>query len=418
MLLPLDQKELVDNPVVQESEYGLSLAFEAEERVYTLDRLCAIEASTLALFAAQEAKGARAKGLPVSYMHEIEMRLQGQPTKGTLERAGTIYDVHVADGLGQEPGGLYALVEWTNRAFEQIESGEWHDLSIALATDYRIADGTVIAGECMFAAALVDVGFFEAIPSARDGLPLDAFSRPTAETVAMYRRSVQRQLYERETMNVKLRMDDAMLEQIKAVVGDALSEHVEMLHSMHEKLCAMDEQMSKTRDMSAAGELEEDEEGAEEAAEEVAEEVVTEAKTAKAATATTTLNSSNSAEAMAARVASKVAPYGEAKIAETVQGHVESGRLLPAHVRAYALALAKGERDVAEAMLGDFTGLSSRSGSGIAASVATRDAVTTKTAAQIISDLESEGKLRKGTQSFVTEMYRRITKAREAGILV
>ena len=221
-------------------------------------------------------------------------------------------------------------------------------------------------------------------------------------------------------MNVKLRLDDAMLDQIKGLIGEALAEHVEMLHSMHEKLCAMDEQLAKTRDMSAAGELEEDEEVAEEAAEEVAEEeeVVTEAKTAKAATATTTLNSSNSAEAMAARVASKVAPYGEAKIAETVQGHVESGRLLPAHVRAYALALAKGERDVADAMLGDFTGLSSRSGSGIAASVATRDAVTTKTAAQIISDLESEGKLRKGTQSFVTEMYRRITKAREAGILV
>ena len=418
LLLPLDQRESMDMPSLRQDSNGLALDWITEERVYSLDFLTQIAEATERLFEAQQAKGAKAKGLPVSRMHAIELRLQGEPIRDEdLERVGTIFGVHVDDGTGQHLGGLYALIEWTPKAWCQIADGTWHDLSIALAQDYRLADGSSIAGECMFAAALVDVGFFEAIPSARDGLPIEAFASPSETTIATYRRAITRRLHSRnETMQVNLRMDDAMLEQIKTLITEALAEHVEKLHAMYEKLNALDEQMTKMRDAVAVDtgaeeeEVEEEDEGEDEG-----EQAVEMA----AATATTTMSAADSAEAVATRIASKVAPYGEAKIAEAVQAHVEAGRLLPAHVRAYALALAKGERDVAESMLGDFTGLASRSGSSHAASVPVVETRSkTVSAADIVKQIESEGKFRKGTQAFVSEMYSRIDRARQSGNLV
>lgn len=422
LLLPLDQKELTEAPVVKSDEYGLSFTMQEEERVYDLKKLHEIESATLELFAAQEAKGAKAKGLPVSYMHEIEMRIQGAAPKGTLERSGTIYDVHVCDGTDGHPGGLYAMIEWTPKAWSQIESGEWLDLSIALASGYRLADGTMISGECMFAAALVDIGFFEAIPSARDGLPAEAFSgSPALEVVSMYRRSMQRRLYARETMEVKLRMDDAMVEQMKGLVMEALAPYGDRLSAIETQLASLMELQKE--DLA-------DHEGINDALENLVEHEAAEAEgeagekaelsgkgsMQKAATATPTMYSS-APEALASRIASKVAPLAEAKIAEVVQSQIECGRLLPANVRSYAMALAKGDVVSADAMLGDYTGLASRSGSGIAPTVEVRSVPTKKTAADIVTEIEGEGKLRKGTQPFVTEMFRRISKAREAGIL-
>ena len=414
LLLPLDQKESLEVPTFSKTEDGNhALSWEAEERVYTLDRLKAIEEATDSLFRAQEAKGAKAKGLPVSFMHNIERRLQGEELPDeSLERAGTIVGVHVCDTSAVHPAGLYACVEWTSKAWHQIQDGTWHDLSIALATDYRLADGSSVEGEVMFAAALVDVGFFEAIPSARDGLPVEAFSTPSEETIATYRRGISRRLHSRNTMNVKLRMDEGMLDQIKAVVAEAMADHVAALHALTEKCYAMDERLCKL------AEAEMDEDAAEVVEEDEDEEGEVELA---AATATTTMAAAptDTAEAIAIRVANKVAPYGEAKIAEVVQGHVESGRLLPAHVRAYALALAKGQADVASSMLGDFTGMSLRSGFS-SAPVATPNAVARPekvTAATIVSSMEQEGKFRKGTKDFVAEMYSRISKAREAGLL-
>jgi len=410
LLLPLDQKESMEVPSFRSDNGSLSVEWVAEDRTYSLERLQSIEASTLALFRAQEAKGAKAKGLPVSYMHAIELRLQGGPVEETLERAGTICGVHVTDGSDGFPAGLYACIEWTPKAWMQIGDGCWHDLSIALARDYRLADGSTVVGECMFAAALVDVGFFEAIPSARDGLPLDAFSAPAEETIAIYRRGIARRLHAREQMNVTLRMDEGMMEQIKAMIDEGLAKHVETLHAMHEKLCALDESLCSMRDaMAVDAPTEEEEEEEEESSTDLA-----------AATATTTMSAApvDQAEAIATRIASKVAPLGEAKIAEQVQSVVESGRLLPSNVRAYALALAQGKVSEAESLLGDFTGLASRSGSSHASSVRTAAAAPSVVSAdQIVAELVSEGRLRKGTKEFVSEMYSRINNAREAGRL-
>jgi phage I-like protein len=410
LLLPLDQMESMEVPNFRSDNGSLSVEWVAEDRTYSLERLQSIEASTLALFRAQEAKGAKAKGLPVSYMHAIELRLQGGPVEETLERAGTIFGVHVTDGSDGFPAGLYACIEWTPKAWSQIEDGSWHDLSIALARDYRLADGSTVLGECMFAAALVDVGFFEAIPSARDGLPLDAFSAPAEETIATYRRGLARRLHAREQMNVTLRMDEGMLEQVKAMIDEGLAKHVETLHAMHEKLCALDESLCSMRDAIAVdAATEEEEEEEEESAPDLAN-----------STATTTMSAApvDQAEAIATRIASKVAPLGEAKIAEQVQSVVESGRLLPSNVRAYALALAKGKVAEADALLGDFTGLASRSGSSHASSVRTAAAAPSVVSAdQIVAELVSEGRLRKGTKEFVSEMYSRINNAREAGRL-
>ena len=408
LLLPLDQKESMEVPSFRSDNGSLAVEFVSEERIYSLERLQSIEASTLALFRAQEAKGAKAKGLPVSYMHAIELRLQGGPVEETLERAGTICGVHVTDGSDGFPAGLYACIEWTPKAWAQFGDGCWHDLSIALARDYRLADGSTVVGECMFAAALVDVGFFEAIPSARDGLPLDAFSAPAEETIAIYRRGIARRLHARDKMNVMLRMDEGMMEQIKAMIEEGLAKHVETLHAMNEKLCALDESLCSMRDAMAVDAPTEEEEEEEESTEDLA-----------TSTATTTMSSApvDQAEAIATRIASKVAPFGEAKIAEQVQSVVESGRLLPSNVRAYALALAKGKVSEAESLLGDFTGLASRSGSSHASSVRTAAAPSVVSADQIVAEILSEGRLRKGTKEFVSEMYSRINNAREAGRL-
>jgi hypothetical protein len=409
LLLPLDQRESMEVPSFRADNGSLQVEWLSEERVYSLERLQSIEACTLALFRAQEAKGAKAKGLPVSYMHAIELRLQGNQVDETLERAGTIFGVHVCPDSSEHPAGLYACIEWTPKAWLQIGDGCWHDLSIALAKDYRLADGSSIDGECMFAAALVDVGFFEAIPSARDGLPLDAFETPVEETIAIYRRGLSRRLHARDNMNVTLRMDEGMLEQISKMIDEAMAKHIETLHAMGEKLSALDASLCSMRDAMAVDAVTDEDEDEEEESAELA-----------ASTATTTMSAApvDQAEAIATRIASKVAPFGEAKIAEQVQSEVESGRLLPSNVRAYALALAKGQVSEAESMLGDFTGLASRSGSSHAATVRTAAAAPAlQTADQIVAELLSEGRLRKGTKEFVSEMYARINNAREAGRL-
>lgn len=418
LLLPLNQAEDLNG----------------ESRIYTLDRLQAIGAATEALFNSQGAKGAAPKGLPVSYMHAIELRLQGsEPAGANLERAGTIYGVHVCDGEGPYLGGLWACIEWTPKAWAQIECGEWLDLSIALAQDYTLADGSRIAGECMFAAALVDVGFFEAIPSARAGLPLDAFARgeaqPSAENVAFYRRGFARRLFAKgETMEpeikpavdgASLKFDESQIAQMRDLLGELLAPHAEKLADLAAKLDKVIEMQIKDL---ALEEGEEAAEAAEEAGEAEAEGEAPEAPAPapemapKAATAAVTM--AKAAEDLASRVASKVAPLGEAKIAELVQAQVESGRLLPAHVRAYALSLAKGDTAGAAGLLGDYTGLAERSGSSLAAPAAKPATLAAKvTAADIIAEIEKEGRLRKGTQAFVSEMYARIDKARAAGRL-
>lgn len=418
LLLPLNQAE----------DLG------GEIRTYTLDRLQAIGAATEALFAAQEAKGAAAKGLPVSYMHAIELRLQGsEPAGANLERAGTIRGVHICDGAGPYLGGLWACIEWTPKAWAQIECGEWLDLSIALASDYVLADGSRIAGECMFAAALVDVGFFEAIPGARDGLPADAFhaapSEPSAESIAVYRRGFARRLFAKgETMEpeikpavdgVSLAFDESQIAQMRDLLGELLAPHAEKLGELAAKLDKVLEMQAQDLALEAG---EEAEEAAEEAGEEAGEAEAPEAPAPapamapKAATAAVTM--AKAAEDIASRVAAKVAPLGEAKIAEIVQRHVESGALLPAHVRAYALSLAKGDTAGAAGLLGDYAGVSERSGSSLAAPVAKVATLAAKvTAADIVAEIEKEGRLRKGTGAFVSEMYSRIDKARAAGRL-
>ena len=414
LLLPLNQAEDIGG----------------ETRIYTLDRLQAIGAATDALFAAQEAKGARAKGLPVSYMHAIELRLQGTETGATLERAGTICGVHVCDGLGVYQGGLWACIEWTPKAWAQIDCGEWLDLSIALAQDYTLADGSRIASECMFAAALVDVGFFESIPSARDGLPPEAFAEsPSVETIAVYRRGFARRLFAKgekmdyeikpEVNGVSLAFDESQIAQMRDLLGELLAPHAERLGELAAKLDKVLEMQAQDLALEAG---EEAAEAAEEGEEAEAEGEAPEAPAAapamapKAATAAVTM--AKAAEDMAARVASRVAPLAEAKIAEVVQNHVESGRLLPAHVRAYALSLAKGDSAGAAALLGDYAGVSVRSGSSLAAPAAKPATLAAKvTAADIVAELEKEGRLRKGTQPFVSEMFSRIDAARAAGRL-
>lgn len=408
LLLPLNQAE----------DLG------GEIRIYTLDKLQAIGAASETLFAAQEAKGAAAKGLPVSYMHAIELRLQGsEPAGANLERAGTICGVHVCDGAGPYQGGLWACIEWTPKAWAQIDCGEWLDLSIALASDYVLADGSRIAGECMFAAALVDVGFFEAIPGARDGLPPEAFAAgPSVESIAVYRRGFARRLFAKgEKMDyeikpsvdgVSLAFDESQIGQMRDLLAELLAPHAEAFAGLAAKL-------DKVLEMQA---MDLDREGGEEAPEGLKEagEMDAEGEAAemapKAATAPVTM--AKDAEEMASRVAAKVAPLGEAKIAQIVQSHVESGALLPAHVRAYALSLAKGDTVGAAGLLGDYAGVSVRSGSSLAAPAAKAPTLAAKiTASDIIAEIEKEGRHRKGTQAFVSEMYSRIDKARAAGRL-
>ena len=410
LLLPLNQAE----------DLG------GEIRIYTLDKLQAIGAATESLFSAQEAKGAKAKGLPVSYMHAIELRLQGSETGATLERAGTICGVHVCDGLGPYQGGLWACIEWTPRAWCQIDCGEWLDLSIALAQDYTLADGSRIAGECMFAAALVDVGFFESIPSARDGLPPEAFAEsPSVETIAVYRRGFARRLFAKgEKMDyeikpnvdgVSLAFDESQIAQMRDLLGELLAPHAEAFAGLAAKLDKVLEMQAMDLDREGG---EEAPEGLKEAGEMDAEGEAPEAPEMAPKAATAAVTMAKAAEDIASRVAAKVAPLGEAKIAQIVQGHVESGALLPAHVRAYALSLAKGDPAGAAGLLGDYAGVSVRSGSSLAAPAAKAPTLAAKiTAADIISDIEKEGRHRKGTQAFVSEMYSRIDKARAAGRL-
>ena len=411
LLLPLNQAE----------DLG------GEIRIYTLDKLQAIGAATETLFSAQEAKGAAAKGLPVSYMHAIELRLQGsEPAGANLERAGTICGVHVCDGAGPYQGGLWACIEWTPKAWAQIDCGEWLDLSIALASDYVLADGSRIAGECMFAAALVDVGFFEAIPGARDGLPPEAFAAgPSVESIAVYRRGFARRLFAKgENMEpeikpsvdgVSLAFDESQIAQMRDLLGELLAPHAERLGELAAKLDKVLEMQAQDLALEAG---EEAEEAAEEAGEMEAEGEAPEALAMAPKAATAPVTMAKAAEDMASRVAAKVAPLGEAKIAQIVQGHVESGALLPAHVRAYALSLAKGDTVGAAGLLGDYAGVSVRSGSSLAAPAAKAPTLAAKiTASDIIADIEKEGRHRKGTQAFVSEMYSRIDKARAAGRL-
>lgn len=412
MLLPLGQREVMEIPTVSRTDQGSTISLVSDERIYDLDRLSSIAKATESLFEAQEARGARAKGLPVSYMHAIEMRLQGSATEETLERAGTIVGVHLCDGSDGYPAGLYACIEWTPKAWGEINDGSWHDLSIALATDYRLADGSSIEGECMFAAALVDVGFFEAIPSARDGLPISAFASPGEETISAYRRGITRRFHARQSMNVNLRLDETMLEQMKALISESLAPHSDRLAAIEDRLAKVVAMQEEDLAMDRALLEGEKAEAAEESSEESDEMEM------KGATATVTMNRASASEEIAARVAAKVAPLSEARLAELVQQQVESGRLLPAHVRAYALALANGDRLGADSLLGDFTGLASRSGSFSAASVrSASNNPETISASEIVDSLVSEGRYRRGTREFVSEMYNRINIARDSGRL-
>ena len=279
----------------------------------------------------------------------------------------------------------------------------------------------------MFAAALVDVGFFESIPSARDGLPAEAFAEaPSAESIAVYRRGIARRLFAKgETMEyeikpsadgVSLAFDEAQIGQMRDLLAELLAPHADALAGLAEKLDKVLEMQAQDLALETEEEAAEAEEESAEVEEEAAEASPAPAMAPKAATAAVTM--AKAAEDMAARVASRVAPLAEAKIAEVVQNHVESGRLLPAHVRAYALSLAKGDSAGAAALLGDYAGVSVRSGSSLAAPAAKPATLAAKvTAADIVAELEKEGRLRKGTQPFVSEMFSRIDAARAAGRL-
>jgi len=109
----------------------------------------------------------------------------------------------------------------------------------------------------------------------------------------------------------------------------------------------------------------------------------------------------------------------EAKIAEVVQANIEAGRLLPANVQQFARHLAAGNAAAADALLGDYTGAAQRAGSSFAAGTKpVTPAKPARNATEIVAEIAAEGKLKPGTGAFVSEMYARIGKAREAGTFV
>ena len=127
-------------------------------------------------------RGSARQLLPVSWQHAIEGRMYGEWCGFSLElsdlaRAGNIHDLALIES-GVPVPGLYALVEWTPRAWGEIQAGTWVDVSPTTAGGLRLIDGTEItAGEGMdvfIALALVDDGALHDIGSARDSLPFDA----------------------------------------------------------------------------------------------------------------------------------------------------------------------------------------------------------------------------------------------------
>jgi len=421
LMLPMGATALREEPVARVEADGW-VTVEMVERTLTFDaaKLAALEAGTLELFAAQQAAGAPAKGLPVSYQHAIEAAHSNgvgacaSLTLGVVEhlrRAGTCYGVHLCDGTSGNPAGLYMLIEWTPEAWSAINDGTWHDLSISIAEGYGLASGRTI-GECVFAAALVDIGFFEAIPSARDGLPADAFASgtgPSTQAVAPYRKGVVTRTFsrERDTMAAKINLfadgeaGAAMLDQIKAALDEKLAPFAERLGKLETDVGRLlehetTEKSDETETAAAPADT-----------------------TMAAATAEPVVTTASAIDGIVARVFAKALPQAEAKIAEVVQANIEAGRLLPANVQQFARHLAAGNAAAADALLGDYTGAAQRAGSSFAAGTKpVTPAKPARNATEIVAEIAAEGKLKPGTGAFVSEMYARIGKAREAGTFV
>lgn len=133
--------------------------------------------------------------LPVSYNHNIEGRMfYGYPDgcRDELERAGSLYALHlVTDGDGV-PAGLWGLIEWTPRAMREIEDGTWMGLSPTTFRDWCMTDGTIIEGESLVAVGLVDRQFIDTIGTARARLPADALEPVTRAQRAHKLRSMGR----------------------------------------------------------------------------------------------------------------------------------------------------------------------------------------------------------------------------------
>lgn len=424
LMIPLGATAVREEPVAKMGADGW-VTVEMQEKVIAFDaaHLAALEAGTLELFAAQQAAGAPVKGLPISYQHAIEaahsngfgcMDSLAMGSNHDLRRSGTCYGVHFCDGSSGNPAGLYMLIEWTPEGWTAINDGTWHDLSISLAESYQLASGYVI-GECVMGAALVDIGFFEAIPSARDGLPADAFSTgtgPSTQAVAAYRAGMVQRLFARQRTNMatdnKLRVSlfadgeagDAAMAKIKELLDGALAPLADRLAKLETDVGRLLEHETAEGETTTA------------AADDTTD-------TTMAAATTPPVVTTNSADAIAARVFAKTVGFAEAKVAETVQAKIEAGHLLPANVHAYARCLAAGNTAGADALLGDYTGVAQRAGSSFSAG--TKPVVANKparNATEIVAEIAAEGKLKPGTTPFVNEMYARIGKAREAGTFV
>ena len=332
------------------------------------ERLAAYAAGTRALFAAQAKAGAPSKGLPVSYMHAIEARMMSGAATGSgdLKRAGTVYGVAVSDGETQ-PAGLYLLIEWTPEAWASIESGTWHDLSVAVHPEYPLADGSTIAG-CVFGCALVDVGYFEAIPSARDGLPRDAFDAtgaPVGDALYSYRRATAARLYSRmHSMEAEMKADApaaggdmmAKLMEIEKIASEGrdlarqLIAKVEELHKME-----ADEVLRETAELEVKAKGADDECGD-----------------------------------MAERIYAKTLADAEGRILADVKAKVGAGHLVPSQIKAYAKARHEGRHADADGLLYDYTGAAAKAGSMVAAPVAPVAAKTMKTAEGILADIKAK----------------------------
>lgn len=122
--------------------------------------------------AASEAHGMPAQPLPVQIQH---VGILGTATTSEeRRRVGSIYDLAYVPRGGAIPGGVWALIEWTEEGLSLIASGKFNTISPTNTTFMTLSTGRKIKGDCLEEASLVDRPFLESIGTAADFLPFDA----------------------------------------------------------------------------------------------------------------------------------------------------------------------------------------------------------------------------------------------------
>lgn len=122
--------------------------------------------------AASEAHGMPAQPLPVQIQH---VGILGTATTSEeRRRVGSIYDLAYVPRGGAIPGGVWALIEWTQEGLDLIASGKFNTISPTNTTFMTLSTGRKIKGDCLEEASLVDRPFLESIGTAADFLPFDA----------------------------------------------------------------------------------------------------------------------------------------------------------------------------------------------------------------------------------------------------